>query len=291
MNLMEAKLTDRDGRISVDFAEFSLPIPDELLAERPALRAHAGRRVILGIRPEDMEDASLVSDAPVDRRIRANVELREALGSDVVVHFKLDAAPAISEDVRELALDVGHDVLAKLEEATDRTNVLARLNPRTTPTSDRRSSSSWTRIASTSSTSTPPQPSTSEQQRTDDTSSAKTLRPRRRITMKRRPLLLSLIPLALIAAACGSDDKKSSDTSAAATTATTAATATTAGSETTTAGTASETTAESTASTGGSDTTDRRQHGRPARQHRQGHVAQRRRAGGDRRLSDDLRRT
>ena len=87
---------------------------------------------MLGIRPEDMEDASLVSDAPAERRIKAEVELREALGSDVVVHFMLDTPPALTEDVRELAIDVGHEALEKLEETTDRTNVLARLNPRTT---------------------------------------------------------------------------------------------------------------------------------------------------------------
>ena len=85
----------------------------------------------MGVRPEDMEDASLVSDAPPERRITAVIELREALGSDVVVHFGLDAPPAITEDVRELAVDVGHEALEKLEQSTDRTTVLARLNPRT----------------------------------------------------------------------------------------------------------------------------------------------------------------
>jgi multiple sugar transport system ATP-binding protein len=86
----------------------------------------------MGVRPEDMEDASLVSDAPPERRITAVIELREALGSDVVVHFGLDAPPAITEDVRELAVDVGNEALEKLEQSTDRTTVLARLNPRTT---------------------------------------------------------------------------------------------------------------------------------------------------------------
>ena len=131
MNLVEARIVEADGGLAVHVAGFDLPIPEELLARRPALRGFVDRPVVMGVRPEDMEDASLVSDAPPERRITAVIELREALGSDVVVHFGLDAPPAITEDVRELAVDVGHEALEKLEQSTDRTTVLARLNPRT----------------------------------------------------------------------------------------------------------------------------------------------------------------
>jgi multiple sugar transport system ATP-binding protein len=127
-------LRERDGSLAVEFGGFSLPLPDEVVADRPALRAHVGRTVVLGIRPEDMEDASLVSDAPQDRRIRSTVELREALGSDVVVHVGIDAPPAMTEDAKELAVDVGVEALedVALRASSKHTNVLARLNPRTT---------------------------------------------------------------------------------------------------------------------------------------------------------------
>ena len=95
-----------DGSLAVELG-LPLPVPAEVLAQRPGLRAFRDRRkIILGIRPEDMEDASLVSDAPPERRIAATVELREALGSDVLVHFPINAPPAVTEDV-ELALDAG----------------------------------------------------------------------------------------------------------------------------------------------------------------------------------------
>jgi multiple sugar transport system ATP-binding protein len=133
MNLFEAELSKTDDGLAVDVGGTRLPVPESVLAERPALRAYEGRTIVLGIRPEDMEDASLVSDAPAERRIRATVELREALGSDVVVHFMMDAKPAITEDVKELAVDVGQEALKTVEEHAERgrTNVVARLNPRT----------------------------------------------------------------------------------------------------------------------------------------------------------------
>jgi multiple sugar transport system ATP-binding protein len=82
-----------------------------------------------------MEDASLVADAPVDRRLRSTVDLREALGSDVVVHFGIDAPQAVTEHVRELAADAGDDLPDMRQGATGRgSTVLARLNPRTAVT-------------------------------------------------------------------------------------------------------------------------------------------------------------
>jgi multiple sugar transport system ATP-binding protein len=129
MNLMEASLASSDGGVVVELGEFRLPVPEEVLAERPALRGYAGRNVVLGIRPEDMEDAALLSDAPPERRITSTVELREALGSDVVVHFTLDAPPAMTEDVIELAADV--DAVAAAQTEAAKADVLARINPRT----------------------------------------------------------------------------------------------------------------------------------------------------------------
>jgi multiple sugar transport system ATP-binding protein len=104
MNLVEAELSVADGGIAVQLGEASLRVPDEVVAERPALRSYAGRRVVLGIRPEDMEDAALVSDAPPERRITSTVELRE-LAADI----DADAAPS----------------------STETADAMARLNPRT----------------------------------------------------------------------------------------------------------------------------------------------------------------
>jgi multiple sugar transport system ATP-binding protein len=134
MNLVEADLTRSDGGGTVAFGGVTLSIPEQVFADRPGLRAFDGRGVILGIRPEDMEDAGLVSDAPSERRIRSEVLLREALGADVLAHIRIKAPAVLTEDVRELAHDVGTEALEAMEHGvrSGESTFIARLNPRTT---------------------------------------------------------------------------------------------------------------------------------------------------------------
>ena len=109
MNIVEATLERANGTMLASLGSQKIELGAETMSARPALRAHEGRKVVLGIRPEDLEDASLESDPPRNRTIRGNVTLREALGSEIMVHFTIDAPPAITEDVRELARDVGDE--------------------------------------------------------------------------------------------------------------------------------------------------------------------------------------
>jgi multiple sugar transport system ATP-binding protein len=87
MNMVSARLTRADGNLRVSFGDNSLAIAGDVLAEHPALRAYEGGDVILGIRPEDIEDAAFVAEAPSERTIMTVCSLREALGSEVLVHF------------------------------------------------------------------------------------------------------------------------------------------------------------------------------------------------------------
>jgi multiple sugar transport system ATP-binding protein len=133
MNLFDATL-QRDGDdYAVEFGGFRLGLPPEALAAHPDLPRFAGRTIVLGIRPEDMEDAALVPEAPADRRIRSTVELREALGSDVIVHFTIDAPPAMTEDAVELAVEVGTEALEQVQAQAQggRSTLVARVNRRT----------------------------------------------------------------------------------------------------------------------------------------------------------------
>ena len=74
-----------------------------------ALADYAGRRVIVGIRPEGLEDAAFDEHRDTQQSLTAQVELREALGSEIVLHLRIDAAPAQTEETRELAQDVGNE--------------------------------------------------------------------------------------------------------------------------------------------------------------------------------------
>jgi multiple sugar transport system ATP-binding protein len=134
MNMVEATLDKSNGTATVSFGDVRLAIPADVLRERPGLGGFMGRRVILGIRPEDMEDAQLVSDAPADRRIRTEVLLREALGADVLAHVRVGAPAVVTEDVRELADDVGREAVEAVDQrvGANESTFIARLNPRTT---------------------------------------------------------------------------------------------------------------------------------------------------------------
>ena len=133
MNMVGARLSRSDGSILADFGGFRLRVGDDALKARPELEKFDGKEVVLGIRPEDMEDASLVQGAPQDRLISSTVDLREALGSEVLVHFGVDAPIVLTEDTRELAVDVGAEALEDLEERAKRAKsaFVAQLSPRT----------------------------------------------------------------------------------------------------------------------------------------------------------------
>jgi multiple sugar transport system ATP-binding protein len=107
MNLLEATLERADGGILVSLGSQKFRLDDEAVAGRPALQDYEGREVVVGIRPEQLEDAEIARESPADRRLLGEVELREALGSELMVHFTIDAPPALTEDVKELAEDAG----------------------------------------------------------------------------------------------------------------------------------------------------------------------------------------
>jgi multiple sugar transport system ATP-binding protein len=110
MNMLEATLTRSNGEVVADLGAQQITLGDELLRDRSALAGYEGRRVILGIRPEDLEDAAMAGDGDRGRSLTGTVELREALGSEIMVHLGVDARAAVTDETRELAEDVGVSV-------------------------------------------------------------------------------------------------------------------------------------------------------------------------------------
>ena len=101
MNLFEASLTgsdEPDGGYSLALGDQRLAVPAEVVADRPSLASYEGRPVVVGIRPEHLEDASVAPDHPDDQRLDATVDVREALGAETLVHFNLNAQSVDSGD-------------------------------------------------------------------------------------------------------------------------------------------------------------------------------------------------
>jgi len=86
--------------------------------------------VIVGIRPEHLEDAELAGPANGGIVLEAPVTLAEPVGAEVIAHFELDTPPVLTKDTIELARDVD-DLNAKQGGLVERVTCTARLDPRT----------------------------------------------------------------------------------------------------------------------------------------------------------------
>jgi multiple sugar transport system ATP-binding protein len=111
MNFFQGRLERDEGQYSVVVGEQRLAVDNEEAAAVERLAEHVGRSLVLGVRPEHLEDAALAPETGPGRRLVGQVRLREALGSEVIVHFQVEAAPVVSDDLRELAEDVDETVL------------------------------------------------------------------------------------------------------------------------------------------------------------------------------------
>jgi multiple sugar transport system ATP-binding protein len=95
MNLMEATVERDGGGLVCRLGETRLELPSDLMAERPALADFAGGRIAIGIRPEDVREASGWDGT----RLRGRILLVEALGAEQLVHIEIAAAPLERTDL------------------------------------------------------------------------------------------------------------------------------------------------------------------------------------------------
>jgi len=107
MNMALGRVERTGDEYSLRMGSARLGVPAAVLAERPAVAGYAGRDVVVGIRSEDMEHAGLTRDADSTNTFRATVVLTEALGSEVMVHFTIDASKVVTADTVLLEKDAG----------------------------------------------------------------------------------------------------------------------------------------------------------------------------------------
>ncbi|MGO9281417.1 MAG: ABC transporter ATP-binding protein [Streptosporangiaceae bacterium] len=96
MNLYEASIGE--GARSVRLGSQDLALPESVGLAHPALASYAGKKVILGLRPEHLPSAGNGTTGPA---LVGDVDLIEALGSELVVHFTLDARRVRAEGATE----------------------------------------------------------------------------------------------------------------------------------------------------------------------------------------------
>jgi multiple sugar transport system ATP-binding protein len=120
MNLYDAVLTMAGDSGKLQLGTQTLDVSPASLAARPALRRYDSRPIIVGVRPEDFEDAAMVTGAKDGQTLSASVKLLESLGSEIMVHFIVDAARVDSGDP-----DAGHETTS-----THAANSVGRFHPR-----------------------------------------------------------------------------------------------------------------------------------------------------------------
>jgi multiple sugar transport system ATP-binding protein len=131
MNLVTARLV-RDGGPALTFADYKLPVPDQIISARAGLDAYFGKDVILGIRPSSFEDSTMVHEEGWPA-IKVDVDVTEELGSEVLLLFTIPAQPVL-HDVMIAKFDKSaiEDAAAADPIAGEgRSPWTARVNPRT----------------------------------------------------------------------------------------------------------------------------------------------------------------
>ncbi|MFZ2058644.1 MAG: sn-glycerol-3-phosphate ABC transporter ATP-binding protein UgpC [Acidimicrobiales bacterium] len=128
MNLYEAVISS--GADQVKVGSQSLVLSQALLQARPALRNYTDRKVAVGIRPEHLLDAALGPVPAPGTILSADVELIEALGNELQVHFLLDATRVRSEQAQAAAETRELEGLQTLQSGGVRAAGVARVSPR-----------------------------------------------------------------------------------------------------------------------------------------------------------------
>jgi len=125
MNLYSGKLQLTDGGAIVTLGTQSVAIGPEALAARPALAGYDGKPLVVGIRPEDFEDATVATGAAPNRSLHTTVTLVESLGAEIMVHFSLDCATVDSGDP-----DAPEETVAITAGTERRANAVGRFDPK-----------------------------------------------------------------------------------------------------------------------------------------------------------------
>jgi multiple sugar transport system ATP-binding protein len=127
MNLYEAVVSADADQLRM--GSQSINLPPEVLKARPALGSYRSKTVVLGVRPEHLADAALGAAPESGTSLVVDVELIEALGNELQVHFLIDAVRAESQEAKA-ATETEELVGLPIQGGGSKTTGVARISPR-----------------------------------------------------------------------------------------------------------------------------------------------------------------
>ena len=115
MNFASTTLEESNGSLGLKLGDQKIKISDEGVKARPAIKNYVGKEIVLGIRPQDFEDPQYARVEAEGSTIKVSIDLIEAVGTETMVHFMVNAPIAVTDDMRELAADIGGEEVEQLE--------------------------------------------------------------------------------------------------------------------------------------------------------------------------------
>ena len=122
MNFVYANVKVSSKNITLSFGEDSIKCD---AGENKKLKDFDGQEIVLGIRPEAVEDANYANTKEFSEKLNVTVTLLEQLGSDSYIHFYKDIKPVQTEAIEEILADEGEDISV----LGDQTKFIARVSP------------------------------------------------------------------------------------------------------------------------------------------------------------------
>jgi multiple sugar transport system ATP-binding protein len=90
MNFVRVRLEKENGGLAAVFGDVRVSLPKETIRRARDIERFIGREVILGIRPEDLEDASMTENVQGSTTLEVEPQMIESVGSEKYVYFALD---------------------------------------------------------------------------------------------------------------------------------------------------------------------------------------------------------
>jgi multiple sugar transport system ATP-binding protein len=106
MNFFDAKLIQQDGgRIAIEIIGHQLPVPASIAEP---FKSHVGKRVTLGIRPEDIHDVSYQPGGITPSLMEANVDVVEQMGNEMILYLEEGGKSFIARTDPRTTAAIGH---------------------------------------------------------------------------------------------------------------------------------------------------------------------------------------